>query len=115
MTSSCCVLVFLYAIICDTKIPFSILETLDSADGDVTVYLGSSSFPPTSASDYTHCKSISTTITAGLVKKTAECVLPITPEYIYVVANGAGPLSLCDVKAKQARKFIGYFPITMTS
>ena len=80
------------------------LETLPSADGDVTVYLGSSDFPPTSTSNYTHCKGISTTVTTALVTQTAECVVPITPEYIYIVANDTGPLSLCNVKAMLAGK-----------
>ena len=82
-------------------------ETLPRADGELTVYLGSSSFPPTSASSYIHCKSISTAVDDEWVTHTAECVVPIAPEYIYVVANGAGPQSICNVKALLAGKTQG--------
>ena len=80
------------------------LEPLPNADGDVTVYLGSSDFPPHAASNNTYCKGIGTTVTTALVTQTTECVVPITSEYIYIVANGTGPLSLCDVKVMLAGK-----------
>ena len=83
---------------------FYTLETLPRADGDVTVYLGSSNFPPTSESSYTHCKRISTTVTTALLEQTSECAFPVATEYIYIVANGAGPLSICNVRAMLGKR-----------
>ena len=84
-------------------------KVLDSADGELTVYLGTSAFPPLSSQPrLTYCGRISVTVPVAKLEKIVECVVPMNTEFVYIEGKGAASVSLCEVQALMAGKQAQY-------
>ena len=86
------------------KYAFYIPDTLANADGDLTVYLGTTFSPRNEERVYAFCDRLSSTVTVNPISVIAECIIPKASDYAYVVGNKGAPLSICEVTVMMAGK-----------